>query len=138
MFLKVQPAEIDLLHPKAIQYLQDATDRTPGSVSRLDVTLDIAKKGYGNIYLIFDENTLTGVAYILVYPSPRGKIVSPILVGGDNMRSWQKDFYDFIQDFARKLNAVKIRWIGRKGWMKAYPKSKVIGYVIEHEVDQQG
>lgn len=137
-FQKILPEDIINLSPLALYYLQQASDRTPASTGRFDVTLDIAKKGYGNIYLIFNDNELTGCCYIMVYPSKVGKIVAPILVGGSHMESWNADFYEFVQDFSRKLDAHKIRWIGRKGWKKAYPKSKVIGYVYEHDVDQWG
>lgn len=133
-FLKVLPNEIDFLSPQAVEYLQNAIDRTPASTSRLDVTIDIAKKGYGNVYLIFNDNELTGVAYILVYSSLKGKVVAPVLVGGDNMHIWQQDFFDFVNNFSMKLGADKVRWIGRKGWKKAYPKARVIGYIFEHDV----
>lgn len=135
IFQKIPPDQIDNLEPQAIAYLENAIRRTPASTSRLDVTLDIAAKGYGNLYLIYRFTVLTGAAYILVYDTPQGKIVAPVLVGGDHMASWQADFYEFVQAFSRHCGAVKIRWIGRKGWGKAYPKSRVIGYIFEHAVE---
>lgn len=133
-FQKILPEEIDYLPPQVVKYIDDAIKRTPGTTSRLDVTLDIAKKGFGNIYTIFCDGVLTGASYLLVYPTPQGKIVSPVLVGGDNMSLWLAAYYDFVYQFSHQLEAVKIRWIGRKGWVKAFPKAKVIGHIFEHEV----
>lgn len=131
-FLKILPEEIDNLPSEAIKYLEDAIKRTPASTSRLDVTLDIAKKGFGNIYTISNNDQLVGCCYILVYDTPKGKVVSPVLLAGEYMYVWQDAFYDFLRDFCGKVKATKARWIGRKGWAKAWPKAKVIGYVYEH------
>ena len=134
-FRKILPEAIDRLPNRAVDYLNEAMIRTPASTSRLDVTLMMAKRGYGNIYLIYDSGKLKGACYILVYGTPKGKVVAPVLVGGDDMYLWQEDFYGFIQDFSRKIRAFSIRWIGRKGWHRAYPKSRIIGYIMEHDVD---
>jgi hypothetical protein len=134
-FRKIAPNNIDSLPKTAIRYLDEANRRTPASASRIDVTLDIAKRGYGNIYLIYNGDWLAGACYILTHDTPKGKVVSPVLVGGKNMHIWHDDFYNFIQEFSKLVGAVKIHWMGRKGWLKAYPKSRVIGYVFEHDVD---
>lgn len=133
-FLKILPEEIEHLPAQAIKYLDDAIKRTPASVSRLDVTLDIAKKGFGNIYTISNNNQLVGCCYILIYDTPKGKIVAPVLLAGEYMYVWQDVFYDFLYDFCQKINAVKVRWIGRKGWSRAFPKARVIGYTFEHDI----
>lgn len=129
------PASIDKLPVRAIEYLYDAIRYTPASTSRLDVTLDIAKKGYGNIYLIYNGGKLTGAAYLLVYDTPQGKVVAPVLLGGDNMNIWRDDWYHFVFQFSSKIGAKKVKWIGRKGWHRAFPKSRIIGYVMEHDVE---
>lgn len=134
-FRKIQPEGIDSLPAAAIRYLREANRRTPANTSRIEITLEIAKKGYGNIYLIYNGVWLCGACYILVYDTDEGKITAPILVGGDNLHLWHDDFYNFIQEFSRMVNAVKIHFIARKGWLRAYPKSRVIGYVFEHDVD---
>lgn len=135
IFQKILPENIDSLPSEAVKFLDDAIKRTPASTSRLDVTLDIAKKGYGNIYTISNNGFLVGCCYLLVYDTPRGKVVSPVLLGGEYMYVWQDDFYEFLYDFCQKVEAVKVRWIGRKGWSKAWPKARVIGYTFEHDIE---
>lgn len=133
-FQKIPPEEIDNLPAQAIKYLQDAVKRSPSRVSSLELTLDIAKRGYGNLYLVYREK-LIGACYILVCPAPDGKIVAPDLVGGDDMKIWNADFHQFLFEFGQLIGAVKVSWIGRKGWSKAYPKSKIIGYIYEHALE---
>lgn len=134
-FRKILPAAIDKLPVRAVNYLDEAIRYTPASTSRLDVTLDIAKRGYGNIYLIYDDGRLTGASYLVVYDTPQGKVVAPVLLGGDNMQRWQDDWYHFVFQFSSRIAATKVKWIGRKGWHRAFPKSRVIGYVMEHDVE---
>jgi len=133
-FQKILPENLDQIPIQAVKYLETAIIRTPASTSRLDVTLEIAKKGYGNVYLIYMDRVLLGACYILVYPTKKGKVIAPVLLAGDFMELWYEDFREFLYDFSKKLDAYKIRWIGRKGWAKAFPKSRVIGYVYEHDI----
>lgn len=130
-FQKIPPTEIDNLDPLAVKFLDEAIKRTPASTSRLDVTLDIAKKGYGNIYTIHDEDSLVGATYLLVYPTPQGKVVGIVLLGGRKLESWKHAYYNFAVDFANKLDAIAIRFISRDGWGKKYPMCKRIGGIYE-------
>lgn len=133
-FLKVPPEQINDLPPLALEYLENAIIRTPASTERLDVMLDIARKGYGNTYLIYDGEDLKGAAYILTYDTKHGKVVSPVLIGGNDMDSWDADAKSALKQFCILQNASTIYFIGRKGWKKKYPAAKIIGYVYEMDV----
>lgn len=131
-FLHVAPEYIDQMPALAVDYLQQAIDRTPASTSRLDITLDMAKKGYGGVYLICEEDALVGATYVLSYDTKEGKVISPVLLAGKNMRHWHKDYYDFIMSLAKSVNAVAVRSIGRKGWLRKFPMGKNIGTIYEY------
>lgn len=133
-FQKIPPERVEFLPELALKYLETAIKRTPASASRLDITLELAKRGNGNIYLICSDYILTGICYLIACDTTEGKVVCPCLVGGDNMRHWLDDFHKFVYEFAQSINAHKVRWIGRKGWAKAFPKSQVIGYIFEHKL----
>ena len=120
---------VDDLCPKAIAYLDQAIKRTPASTSRLDVTLQMARK-YGDIYLVHDED-LIGAVYLLVYSTDKGKVISPVLVGGKNLARWRDALHDFMISKAKENSAIAIRFIARKGWMKAYPMCRNIGTIYE-------
>lgn len=137
-FIHVPPHEIDNLPTEAIKYLSDAIRRTPASTSRLDITLDMARKGYGDIYLVKDADALIGAVNILVYDTPEGRIVSPFLVGGIRMHSWAAALKDFTFKFCESINAIAIRCIARKGWNKLYPMGKVVGYVYDYPLNREG
>ena len=134
-FLHVLPTDLDSLPEIAITWLQNAIDRTPASTSRLNITLDIAKKGYGDIFLITAGEEMTGVCYLLTYDTKDGKVLSPVLVGGKNMSRWKKDFHEFLYKVAERINPeVIVRFIARKGWGKEFPDCKVIGHIYEHRI----
>lgn len=126
------PDAIANLPQQMIDYLQKAIDRTPASVSRLDITLDMAQKGYGSIYAVLHDGKLTGAAYILVYDRKEGKAVSPFLVGGDNLRLWQDELFHFIVNMAKSLGGCPVYFIARRGWLKRYPMCKIIGHIYEY------
>lgn len=118
------------LPPLAIHYLDMAIKRTPASTSRLDVTLQMAQK-YGDLYLVKDGEFVIGAVYNLIYNTEEGKVISPVLVGGKNLSKWRKDLFDFLFGELTRLDAVACRFIGRKGWLKAYPMCKNIGTIYE-------
>ena len=76
-FLKVKPENIPYLPFKAVKFLEEAIKRTPASTSNLAVTLEIAAKGYGNIYLVVSGDDIIGTIYLLTYDTENGKILSP-------------------------------------------------------------
>ena len=105
-FLNVSPDQVDALPFEAIEFLDRAIKCTPASTARLDITMDIARKGFGNIYIIMDEEEIVGTTYILSYDTPEGKIVSPVLLGGKNMKKWRDDYFNFITNFLTTNDAV--------------------------------
>lgn len=126
-FLKIPPQEIANLPKLAVKYLEDAINRTPGSTSRPDVFWDIAKKGYGNIYLIYDGMMLMGATYLLVHDTPEGKVVGIVLLGGRKMRLWIKEYYNFVREFQILTNSVCVRFIGRDGFAGVVPCRRIGG-----------
>lgn len=121
---------VDALPDLAIRYLDKAIKRTPASTSRLDVTLQLARK-FGDLYLVKDGEDLIGAVYLLVYNTEHGKVLSPVLVGGRNLSRWKKDLFDFLMAELKRVEGVACRFIARKGWMRAYPMCKNIGTIYE-------
>lgn len=132
-FELVPPADIHALPIQAVKYLERAILRTPASTSNLDFTLQVASKGFGAVYLVFDDDKLTGATYILTYDTSEGKIISPVLVGGKNMERWRKEYWDFIFGLGVDSKSSFSRFISRTGWKKRYPKCRVIGYIYEYK-----
>lgn len=133
-FLSVSPDQVDALPFEAVEFLDNAIKRTPASTACLDMTMDIARKGFGNIYIVMDEEEIVGATYILSYDTPEGKIISPVLLGGKNMKKWRDDYFNFITNFARTLSSPYIRFVARKGWERFYPMCKNIGTIYEFDL----
>lgn len=132
-FLKVELTQIPLMPILAKKYLEDAIKRTPGSTSKPEVFWQIAQKGYGNIYLIYDGIILMGATYLLVHDTDKGKVVGIVLLGGKKLKKWSGAYYDFIREFQIKVNAVTVRCIARDGWFKIFP-CKRIGGIFEADL----
>lgn len=129
-FLPISAEEIEQI-PQAMHYLQQAIERTPASTNRLDITMEMAKRGYGEFYLAILADVLVGVAYVMTYNTKDGKVLSPVLLGGKYMNTWDYDWFDFMFKKAQQIGAKPVRFIARKGWKKKYPKLKIIGHIYE-------
>lgn len=130
-FHRVPPENIQFLPFKAIKYIEGAIQRTPANVTRLDVVLDVISKGHGDLYLISRDDEIIGITYLLTYDTAEGKVLSPVLTAGYKMASWSQDYADFLYKYAASSNIKILRFIGRRGWTKMFPKAKIIGYVCE-------
>lgn len=128
--VRFQRVPVDDLPELAIHYLDMAIKRTPASTSKLDVTLQMARK-YGDLYLVMDGEELTGAIYLLIYNTDEGKVLSPVLVGGRNLSRWKNDLFDFLVSELKRVEGIACRFIARKGWMKAYPMCRNIGTIYE-------
>lgn len=134
-FQKIAPEKVKKLPSIAIKYLEEAIRRTPASTSRLDVMLDVAEKGYGNVYVVYDDARIMGVTYLLTYDTPEGKVLGIVLLGGRRMGLWKDDYYWFIMKFCAMSGCRMINYLARKGWLKMFPKARIIGYIYEHDVE---
>ncbi len=130
-FQYIPPQEVVNLPPTAIKYLQRAIDRTPGGVSKLDDMLGLAASGNAIIFLIYSGAALTGASYLIIYDTSEGRIINIVLTGGQKISLWRDDYQKFITDYAKRIGAISIRFIGRDGWGKLYPMCKRIGGIFE-------
>lgn len=90
----------------------------------------MAARGIGDIYLI-EDGELIGCTYIVAYPTIDGKVLSPVLVGGQKLHRWRDDLHDFLVAELKRIDGEAIRFIARKGWVKKYPMCRNIGTIYE-------
>lgn len=112
-----------------VSYLQEAIRKTPATVSKIEHVLAAIQRGDGVVFAVLDKSKIIGAIYLRQHK----EIICPVLIGGEKMDSW--DFYGFMARLCEQIGAEKVQWIGRKGWKGLFPKSRVIGYVYEHEVN---
>lgn len=129
-FIKIHPNQIQTLPKLAIKFLEDAIKRTPGSTSKPEIFWEIAKRGNGNIYLIYDGLILMGATYLLIHDTDKGKVVGIVLLGGRKIKKWNHAYINFMREFQNMVGAVSIRSIARDGWKNIFP-CKRIGSVFE-------
>jgi hypothetical protein len=129
-FLSIAPQEIANLPKKALKFLEEASRRTPGSVNKPEILLEMAAKGYGNVYLIYDNHELFGATYFVVHDTDKGKVIGIILLGGKKINIWCQEYIDFMAKFQKMVGAIAIRSMARDGWAKFFP-CKRIGSIFE-------
>lgn len=132
-FIKIAPNQIATIPKLAIKFLEDAIRRTPASTSKPEIFWEIAKKGYGNIYLIYDGTKLMGATYLLIHDTDKGKVLGIVLLGGQKLKKWSGAYYDFIREFQIKTKSIAVRCMAREGWFKIFP-CKRIGGIFEADL----
>lgn len=130
-FHRVPPENIQFLPFKAIKYIEGAIQRTPANVTRLDVVLDVISKGNGDLYLVSKDDDITGITYLVSYPTQEETMLGIILLGGDHIASWIPDYRKFIRAYMDSADINKLMFIGRKGWVNLFPDARITGYVCE-------
>ena len=118
-FIPVQPFEVDILEPEAVEYLDRASGEIHGYFSSKHA-LDAAKAGAGMLFKA-QENGILGCFYISFRQYPVGRVMSVILLGGRDFESWGVQLHEFLTALALKNGAVEFTMMGRKGWAKIFP-----------------
>lgn len=116
----------------AIRYIERAVRRTPANTVKASVVIDNIRNNMGDLFLILNNYRTVGIVYLTVDYTDEGKVLCPLLVGGDNIREWHDDLFKFIVDIKVRMKAVAIHFIARKGWHKSFPMTKVIGHIYEY------
>lgn len=131
--MKFQIRKADILPPIALEYLQMALDRTPGTVETVESVLDAINAGAGAVFLISMESELYGALFTQLIPNPNKDRIRPyffniIALGGKKMELWEGEVWEFLVEMADALEAQIISITGRR-WQGVWPKARQVGYI---------
>lgn len=122
----IDPSEI------AIRYIKIAVKRTPANTAEASALIRNIRNNKGDLFLILDNYNTVGIVYIITYPTVEGRIICPVLVGGENIKLWHNDLRRFLIDLKQRSKAIAINFIARKGWERLYPECKNIGTIYQY------
>lgn len=124
-FRTIDPNEI------AVKFIENAVKRTPANTAKSSVVLRNIRNNKGDLFLILNNYNTVGIVYVLTYSTAEGRIICPVLVGGENIKEWHDDLRKFLIGLKQRSKAIAINFIARKGWERLYPECRNIGTIYE-------
>lgn len=122
-FVLLTNQAIDKLPTKALEFLSKAVEKTNSNFS-VDAAIQQFYQGLGYIYTAYYNDRIIGCFFINFSLVSGGKILSIILMGGENTQLWFEDIEDFFSNLAKQCECFKLTLMGRRGWGKIYPSLK--------------
>src|SRR6185503_1418195 len=116
----------------ALKFIENAVKRTPANTAKTQEVIKNIRSNYGDLFLVLNNYRTTGIVYIHTYYTDNGKVICPVLVGGEKIREWQPNLRTFLIEMKERTNAFSIDFIARKGWHKLYPECRNIGTIYRY------
>lgn len=112
----------------AKNWLYAASKRTGISFLNADEYIKNCDKKEIHIYTITDRDALKACFCVVFHLD--GKIMSLVLLGGEDVKSWRDEFVEFLFATAKKNGAVQFTMMGPLAWGKLFPELKLMSCVF--------
>lgn len=113
--MPVLPEKLDELSPKAIYYLQQASEAMAGYFP-VELAMEQTKVNVGAMYVVYDADATIGCFFLNYKFTHVGKVMNLILLGGENFKQWESQFSSFLHALAYEKGCSEFTVMGRKGW----------------------
>lgn len=121
------PSEIEG-NPEALKYLErGAADF--GGLTSVAKTLQNARSGLGVYILIKDDTILRGCAYLTFTQQETGRVMTSVLLGGDDFHEWFRELKQFYYKLAKEQHCDEFMMMGRRGFKKFFPEMEEVATV---------
>ena len=105
-------------------------EATTGEMTAEEV-LASAREGRQQIWGIRDGKHIAALATTEICTPPRGKICVIRVAVGNAGTEVQGELLDQIGAWARSIGCVAVRYYGRRGWLKRFPRFREAGVIGE-------
>lgn len=122
------PSEIES-NPEAIKYLErGATDF--GGMASVAKCLEQARNGAGIFILINSAIKLAGAAYLTFTQQETGRIMTSVLLAGDDFVDWWGELREFYYKLLKEQHCDEFVMMGRRGFKKFFPELEEVATVF--------
>ena len=118
--------------PHVMAMIGAASDRT--GISDFRTLAHKVSDGDALLWIATDGEQILGVIATQLKIVNRDKICEILACGGAEMSRWI-GFLPRIEEFAKAEGCSAVRFLGRKGWLRALPSYRQIGVIAEKELD---
>lgn len=116
--------------PKALKFLEiGASDF--GGVLSVENILNNFSENIGLLIIVKSQERTIGSIYLTLTQQDIGKVMTSVLLGGENFTQWKDELRQFYYETARKNGCDKFSLLGRRGFKKYFPELKEIATLFE-------
>ena len=109
-----------------------ALDKTDlGLLSDLDTDV---LSGRALLWIVSDGSAIQCAAVTQIQKTQASKVCMILTCGGSKIETWAH-LLSGVEQYAKEEGCDAVRFIGRKGWKRIYPKYREIGAVFERKLD---
>lgn len=116
------------LNPEAIDFLERAAKNFGGIISVIK-TLQNAVAGKDLFVLALNETKLLGAIHLTITQQDVGKVLTSVLLGGVDFRSWADELSKFYYNLAHQHRCDEFYYMGRAGFNRLFPELKEVARV---------
>lgn len=128
MNFKIVPARELVLNPEALRFLELAAENFGGILS-VTKTLQNADPIKDIFVLVLNEIKLRGAIHLTITHQDVGKVLTSVLLGGVELRSWASDLSKFYHKLAQDNECDEFYYMGRAGFHRLFPELKEVARV---------
>lgn len=121
---------------QAFAYLLGAADGFGGKRSLVRY-FDSYDPQTSSFVLVTLHVKLVGAIYLTFTQQEVGKVMSSILLGGDNFGDWAQDLSEFYYKTAKERECVEFNLMGRRGFKKYFPELEEVATVFRVKLTNQ-
>lgn len=122
------PEEIEI-NPEALAYLERGANGFGNSIG-VQQAIKNSKVGLGKFILIFNASLLRGAIYLTITNQESGKIMTSVLLGGDDFDEWYMDLREFYYKLAIDEKCDEFWLMGRRGFKKYFPELNEVATIF--------
>lgn len=109
------------LDDQCIEWLEQAASGFGGMVS-VQNCVDQSHNGIGKFILAKKAIKLRGVFYLTFTQQEFGRVMTLLLLGGEDIAEWRDELAEFLYEFAHLHHVDQFFYMGRKGFSRLWPE----------------
>lgn len=127
-FSQVSPEEIRS-DPVALEYLSRGAGGFGGLIS-VENALQNYRIGQDLFVIVKYATILRGAIYLTVTMQDTGRVLSSVLLGGDNFSDWAEELKEFYYKLAKDHDCDEFVLMGRRGFKRYFPELSEVATVF--------
>lgn len=119
-FYLATPDEVEA-SPEALAYLERGAAGFGGLTSVVKA-IQNCRLGIGKCVIVKIRNNITGAIYLTITEQETGRVMTSVLLGGDNFRAWAAELNAFYYKLAADNDCHEFMMMGRRGFKLYFPE----------------
>lgn len=127
-FSLASPDEIEG-SPEALRYLERGADNFGGMIG-VQKAIQSVRQGQGFFIIGRNSNNISFCAFLTVTLQDTGKVLTSVLLGGDNFDEWFNELREYYYKLAKEHDCDEFCLMGRRGFKRYFPELTEVATVF--------